>query len=196
MARRITIYVTIFLIAGVVAPNSLASNGMLKDLPISPKQACKSQWCEKVRILRTVVIRADRALARSVYSQAPLRRELVGIVRASRSEGLSPFFILAIAGVESGFGAQACGGNAWGWGSCSIGFNTFTQGAQAVANGLKLNYLGRGLTGIDSISRVYCPPRSSFWATNVRFFMNSVFHVEDGLRWTDAVKAVYAGRPS
>jgi len=148
------------------------------------------QACRRGKILRAVVRKADHALASSGYLSSPLRRQLVGIVKAARAAGISPFFLLAIAGTESGFGVQACGGNAWGWASCQVTFNNFTQGASAVAKALRANYLDHHLNTVDTVSRVYCPPTASSWAGKVRFFMTRVFGVEEGLRWSDAVHAV------
>lgn len=100
------------------------------------------------------------------------------IDRAAARWNVSPFLIASIAGVESSFGAAACGGNAWGISSCrGVSLTSFTAGAWYVAQLLRTGYIGRGLMDVWSIGRVYCPPCGSSWGTNVAFFLRSRFHV-------------------
>lgn len=156
-----------------------------------------SAACVRAKNLRAVVVRLNGDLAKSVYNDSPMRQQLVGIVKASRSAGISPFFLLAIAGQESGFGVNACrgnAGNAWGWGRCHIQLADFTVGAHVVAGSLRSNYLDNGLTTIDSVARSYCPPTKdpdcAAWPDKIRHFMTEVFRVNEGLRWSDAVRSV------
>ncbi len=140
--------------------------------------------------LHDVVAYTDRALVHSNYAGSPMRRQLVAIVKAARQQGISPFFLLSISGVESGFGKQACGYNAWGWNSCNgYNFSSFGDGALIVAHSLKVNYLGKwhGRT-IEQVGAKYCV--GSSWSGKVRYFMNTVFKAGNGLRWNDAVSVV------
>jgi len=162
---------------------------------VSPSPGCHSDWCEKVRTLAAVVRWADRSLIAAKHEHSPLRQDLAGIVRASRDEGISPFFLLSIAGKESTFGRAACGYNAWGWNSCKgDDFTSFVDGARKVAHSLRVNYLGKwGLRTIEAVGNTYCGSRcGADWSYYVRLFMDDIFHAGDGLRWQDAVAVVRA----
>ena len=143
---------------------------------------------EQQQTTKQMVRFIDHRLVHSHLASSPLRRELTGIVRAARKNGVSPYFLLAIAGVESTFGKAACGYNAWGWNSCrSYNFASFAQGAQVVASSLRANYLDRGHRTLDSVAAIYCPPSSARWAEHVRYFMTRVFAAGEGLQWKDAL---------
>ena len=155
--------------------------------PKSALEKCQAV-CRRGKILRAVVVKADHALARSGRSNSPLRRQLVGIVKAARAAGISPFFLLSIAGQESSFGLTACDGNAWGYNMCNTTFKTFIQGAGVVAKDLKDNY---NLDTIYVVAKKYCPGTYVSWAGKVGSFMTGVFRVnQNGLRWQDAVQEV------
>jgi hypothetical protein len=84
--------------------------------------------------------------------------------------------VASIAGVESSFGAAACGGNAWGIGSCSVRFASFTEGIAYTTRLLRTGYIARGLTSVWSIGVVYCPPCGSRWGDQVAWFMRHRFN--------------------
>lgn len=140
--------------------------------------------------LRDVVVYTDKALVRRGFAGSPLRKELVAIVKAARQEGISPFFLLSISGVESTFGKQACGHNAWGWNSCrGYNFNSFGEGAHTVAQSLRANYLEKWHSRtIEQVGAKYCV--GSSWPGKVHYFMSSVFNAGNGMRWNDAVSVV------
>lgn len=135
---------------------------------------------------------ADTRMVLANHSGSPLRQEMTGIVRASYQEGISPFFILAIAGAESTLAQAACGKNAWGWNRCSTnGWKTFAEGAREVARGLRVNYLGKwGSSTIAEVGYDYCGSGCNDWAGHVSFFMSSIFSAGNGMRWSDAVRTV------
>lgn len=105
----------------------------------------------------------------------PLERYAFVLEAEGRKYNVNPFFIAAISGVESSFGAAACGGNAWGIGSCSMSFATFADGARYTTRLLRTGYLNRGLTDVWSIGRVYCPPCGNGWGDKVAWFMRNRF---------------------
>ena len=164
---------------------------VVSDLPSKPSADCHSDWCEKVRTLRMVVLRADHSLVVSKHADSPLRRELVGIVRASRAEGISAFLVLSVTGKESTFARAACGWNAWGWNSCKgDDFTSFTDGARKVAHALRVNYIGKWQARtIEAIGYIYAN-HSTTWAPDVRFIMRDIFHAGDGIHWEDDVTVV------
>jgi hypothetical protein len=144
------------------------------------------------RVLMAVVRHADQSLVRSGHASSPMRKELLGIVKAAKAEGISPFFILAIAGKESTFGHNLCDAyDAWGWDPCSADvFTSFTDGSRQVARGLRVKYMGLwGGRTIAEVGRNYCGSCGSSWADDVSSFMSSIFRAGSGMRWKDAVQA-------
>lgn len=68
---------------------------------------------------------------------------------------VNPFFVAAIAGTESSFGAAACGGNAWGIASCGMTFPTFHEGLWYTTKLLREHYLGKGLLTLVAVGTKY-----------------------------------------
>ena len=147
--------------------------------------------------LMAVVRHADRSLVQAGHARSPLRKELIGIVKASKAEGISPYFILAIAGKESTFGLATCGKNAWGWNRCSTnGWRTFAEGARTVARGLRVNYLGKwGSRTVPEVGYDYCGRScGSSWSSGVGYFMSHIFKAGSGMRWKDALRTALKTR--
>jgi hypothetical protein len=73
---------------------------------------------------------------------------------------MDPRLIVAIAGAESSFGQITCAPfNAWGYG-CPNGpyrFDSWADGIDAVAEGLRTNYLAEGRTTVATINLKYAP---------------------------------------
>jgi hypothetical protein len=97
----------------------------------------------------------------------------------------------AIAGVESTFGKFVPGSdyypsyNAWGWGvygTQAIYFKSWREGIFTVAEGLRKNYLNKGLTDSYSINRAYS--ESPAWGWKVEFFQKDItrFEAQNGDR--------------
>lgn len=105
----------------------------------------------------------------------PLAGYAFQIEAEGRRWNVNPYFVAAISGVESSFGAAACGGNAWGLGSCSVAIGSFADGVRYVTRLLRTGYLNKGLTDVWSIGRTYCPPCGSGWGDKVAWFMRARF---------------------
>jgi hypothetical protein len=73
---------------------------------------------------------------------------------------IDPRLLVAIAGAESNFGSITCAPfNAWGYG-CPNGpyeFTSWADGIDAVAQGLRTNYLAEGRTSVALINLKYAP---------------------------------------
>lgn len=101
------------------------------------------------------------------------------ILEVSEKYNLDWRLLTGIAGNESLFGRVIPYNsyNAWGWGVHSRGtlkFGSWEEGIEKVAQGLKKNYIDKGLTTIDLIMTKYAPVSVANgypWADNVRFFM-------------------------
>ncbi len=87
--------------------------------------------------------------------------------------------VAAIAGVESTFGKHipANSYNGWGW-AIFTGqkdgkhFADWNDGITTVSEGLRFNYMDKGLTTLDQIGRRYAA--SPTWSTKVRFFLQKI----------------------
>lgn len=92
--------------------------------------------------------------------QSPLAGQGAAFVAAGVKNGIDPRLLVAICGIESGFGQHTFKPhNAWGYGSFS--FDTWEQGINTVADGLRRLYISQGLTTVDAISKKYCPVGAS-----------------------------------
>lgn len=90
---------------------------------------------------------------------SPLAPYAKAIVKAGRKWGVSPYLIVAIAGAETSFatyGPSQKIKNAWGWGP-HIEFPTWQASINAIAKGLRTNYLDKGLTTVGQIGAKWAP---------------------------------------
>ncbi|MDP3955314.1 MAG: hypothetical protein Q8Q15_03040 [bacterium] len=81
----------------------------------------------------------------------------------------------AITGVESTFGKRIPykSYNAYGWNNGVYKFESWEQSIWHVTKILRERYMNRGATSVQTISRIYAPP-SSTWAGKVNFFMGKI----------------------
>ena len=98
---------------------------------------------------------------------------------------IDPRLIVAIAGAESNFGAITCAPyNAWGYG-CPNGpyvFSSWADGIDAVAQGLRSNYLSEGRVSVALINLKYAPlgaandptGLNNNWTANVSRFLTEL----------------------
>jgi hypothetical protein len=112
---------------------------------------------------------------------SPLQYQAQSFVEAADKYQLDWKLIPAIAGVESTFGKFIPGSysqssyNAWGWGvygNQAIYFQSWRDGIFTVAEGLKTNYISRGLTDPDSINSIYST--SPAWSNHVTYFLDDL----------------------
>ncbi len=98
------------------------------------------------------------------------------IVKMADKHGLDPFLLVAIAQQES----NLCkiipddSYNCWGWGIHSEGtlrFESYDQAIQAVARGLKSEYIDKDYTTPEEIMSKYTPMSNGSWARGVNQFM-------------------------
>lgn len=124
----------------------------------------------------TAAQRIDQVLATYRSPMAGLGRVFVA---AGRQHRVSPYLIVAISGVESTFGREACGRNAFGWESCQgRGFPSWDTGIWTVARALRAGYLDHGVTSLEQLGRVYCPPCGPRWARDVSWIMRHLLHAD------------------
>ncbi len=121
----------------------------------------------------------NRAQILSAYLakfDSPLQYHAQDFIDASNVYNLDWKMLPAIAGVESTFGKQIPGGfNAWGWGvygTQAIYFDSWRQAIFTIAQGLRENYLNKGLIDPYAINAVYAA--SPFWGGKVSYFMRDI----------------------
>lgn len=107
---------------------------------------------------------------------SPLQYHAQDFVDAARQYDLDWRLVAAISGVESTFGKFTPGGyNGWGWGvygTQSLYFKSWREGIYTVSQGLKENYVNRGLTNPYLMNRTYAA--SPRWGGKVTYFMKDI----------------------
>ncbi len=113
---------------------------------------------------------------------SPMTGQGAAFVASGGRWQLDPRLLVAIAGAESSFGKITCAPfNAWGWG-CPNGpynFESWADGIDTVAQGLRTNYLSEGRTTVALINLKYAPigaandptGLNNHWTTNVSRFL-------------------------
>ncbi|OGE30506.1 hypothetical protein A2631_00280 [Candidatus Daviesbacteria bacterium RIFCSPHIGHO2_01_FULL_44_29] len=114
---------------------------------------------------------------------SPLQAHAMDFIDAADTYQLDWKLIPAITGVESTFGKFVPGGtdpnftshNGWGWGvygTQAIYFKSWREGIFTVAEGLKKNYIDKGLTTPFTINPKYAASKA--WGGHVEFFLRDL----------------------
>lgn len=107
---------------------------------------------------------------------SPLQFHAQDFIEASDTYQIDWRLAPSIAGVESTFGKAIPGGfNGWGWGvygTQAIYFESWKDGIYTVSEGLKKNYIDKGLKDPHSMNRVYAA--SPYWGSKVNYFLNDL----------------------
>lgn len=118
---------------------------------------------------------------------SPLASHAEDFIEAADANGMDWKLVPAISGVESSFGRFIPGGhevaftsyNGWGWGvygTQALKFKSWRDGIFTVTEGLKKNYINKGLTTPMAMNRVYAA--SPTWGVKVSFFMEDLSKFE------------------
>ena len=106
---------------------------------------------------------------------SPFEYHAQDFIDAADNFGVDWKLVPSISGVESTFGKQTYGYNAWGWGIYGdnrLNFNSWRNGIFTVTGGLKEGYIDQGLTDPYSMNRKYAA--SPAWGWKVDFFMKDL----------------------
>jgi hypothetical protein len=111
--------------------------------------------------------------------RSPLVDQADHFFQISQKYNLDYRLLVAIAQQESNLGKKVPDGthNAWGWGIHSrgtLGFSSWEEGIETVAQGLRENYLNRGFIDVEQIAARYAPPSKESWAFGVNQFMEEM----------------------
>ncbi len=131
---------------------------------------------EKKEVQTKVDPRVETIKKFLISYDSPLADNAQDIVDHSEANGIDPYLLVAITGVESSFckhiptGSNNCMG--WGiYGGNVTSFDSYEEAISTVARGLASDrYRGKS---IKDIAKVYSP-RSESWARNVKYFMDSI----------------------
>lgn len=101
---------------------------------------------------------------------SPLVGEEKNFISSCRKYQLDCYLLPSIAGLESTFARFIWPNsyNPFGWGGGYIMFDSWRDGIDTVAKGLRENYLNKGALTIDQIGPIYS--ESPTWATRVKWF--------------------------
>lgn len=94
---------------------------------------------------------------------SPLADYANDIVQAGVRHGVDPRVVVAIAGVETAFGARAAGFNAWGWARRHVRWHSWEQAIDEFTRGLASGYRSLRTGRFARASRSYCPPCGDRW---------------------------------
>lgn len=99
---------------------------------------------------------------------------------------LDCYLLPAISGIESTFGRSvySYSYNPFGWGRGYMIFKDWNQAIEAVAKGLKKDYINKDAVNLYQIGRIYAP-LSKTWSYRVDFFMKQFYNEELRLRQTE-----------
>lgn len=136
----------------------------------------------KEEVVSKKLDREARVLASYLeYRNSPLQYNAQDFVDAAKEYNLDWKMLPAIAGVESTFGKFIPGGyNAWGWGvygTNAIYFKSWKEAIFTISQGLRENYLNKGLNNPYAINKVYAA--SPHWGGRVTFFMRDLESFEN-----------------
>lgn len=142
----------------------------------------------KKQDIRVTVLRAYLAKKNS-----PLVAHAEDFVEAADTYDVDWKLVPAISGVESSFGQFIPGGhelgytsyNGWGWGvygTQSLKFKSWREGIFTVTEGLKTNYINKGLTTPIAMNHVYAA--SPTWGVKVAFFIEDLSRFEKEFKET------------
>ncbi len=115
---------------------------------------------------------------------SPFEYQAQDFIDAANQYGIDWKLVPAISGVESTFGKQSYGYNAWGWGiygNNTLNFKSWRDGIFTVAGGLKENYIDKGLTNPYTMNRVYAASPS--WGWKVDYFMKDMEKFSQGIAY-------------
>jgi hypothetical protein len=113
------------------------------------------------------------------YYQSPLAPYSEYIFEISQQTGIDYRLLVAIAQQESNLCKKIPEDsyNCWGWGIHSRGtlrFSSYPEAIKTVAEGIKENYISKGLETAEEIMSKYTPLSNGSWAVGVNQFMEEM----------------------
>ena len=168
----------LFLLTFIVKPASA-------DYTAGSSAAIKKETFKaKSSLDKTTDYYVKKAVIRRVLASynSYLEDEVDSFVNACQKYNLDCYLLPSITGVESFFGKYLVynSHNPFGWGGGYIYFESWSEGIDTVASGLRNNYVNRGADTVEKIGPIYA--QSTTWSAKVRSFMNKFNQEEDKIR--------------
>ena len=115
-------------------------------------------------------------------NNSPLASEVDAFISVCTRYNIDCYLLPSITGLESSFGKFIYPGsyNPFGWGGGYLVFESWEDCIDAVAKGLKENYMARGADTIEKIGPIYAA--SPTWAVRVNLFHTQFTSLEDEKR--------------
>jgi len=175
MVKNIT--VLLFLIVLLIIPKTISASSIAG-------QSATLQVAEEAKELR-IDMYVERTVQRAVIREllasynSPLADETDAFMSACISYDIDCYLLPSIAGLESSFGkfTHPESQNPFGWGGGLIMFDSWSEGFDTVAKGLKNNYIGRGAETIEEMGPIYAA--SPTWAVRVRSIHSKFVRLEE-----------------
>lgn len=171
--------IVVFLFILLFVPNQVqASKEAGASASISPSVVEKSALDNhtetniKRKVIREILTR----------NNSPLVEETDAFIEVCTKYEIDCYLLPSITGLESSFGKFIHPGsyNPFGWGGGYLTFNSWKECFEAVARGLRENYMARGADTIEKIGPIYAA--SPTWAVRVNQFYTQFTSLEDEKR--------------
>jgi hypothetical protein len=183
----LTLFVTLFTLINISAPpkstSNLPSNQMAayKDLKSGVRiYASRPESVPSIDVsIEVSDARAEILKNYFLKYNSPLEKFADQIVTEADKEGIDYRLLPAIAQQESNLCKFIPEGsyNCWGWGihsESNLGFSSYEEGINIVSEGLKEDYIDKGLTTPEEIMTKYTPASNGSWAEGVSQFMKDL----------------------
>ncbi len=163
----------LFLLAKTVFSQSVASGSsaqLVNNLKIEENK--KIEYTIKEIVIRRILEKYN----------SPLVGEEKSFVSTCYKYSLDCYLLPSIAGLESTFGRFILPNsyNPFGWGGGYIIFDSWQDGIETVASGLKNHYINKGAIDIYQIGPIYS--ESPTWAIRVNWFLNQFKQEEEKIK--------------
>ena len=176
-SRKLALVQVFFLLILMAIPLIEMRQQAILNARLEPKPYfSQSTLTAKIHLTNKGDRRAEILQAYLARYNSPLQAHAADFIEAADTYNMDWKLVPAIAGVESTFGKHIPGGyNGWGWGvygNQALGFKSWRHGIFTVAEGLKKNYIDKGLTTPIAMNRIYAS--SPTWGTKVNYFLNDI----------------------
>ena len=177
MRKKLFIILTLAVIMAILAVAPAFGQEVAGNSAIIRKEASSGASAKAKKLLKRKVMKA-------VLEQynSPLVSAADSFMDACGKYDLDCYLLPSISCVESSFGKYLMPNsyNPFGWGGGYIYFESWSEGIDTVASGLRNNYVNRGADTVEKIGPIYA--QSTTWSAKVRSFMNKFNQEEDKIR--------------
>ncbi len=159
MGKKLKVFVFVIILL-ILAPSVKAEKIAGTSAAIAYSNINADQYVSRLAIKRVLEQYNSRLVS-----------EIDSFVSACATYDLDCYLLPSITGVESFFAKFMVPGtyNPFGWGAGYIYFDSWDDGINTVAKGLRNNYINKGADTVEKIGPIYATTYT--WAPKVQFFM-------------------------